>query len=87
MKVMMYTSENCAYCEGAKLLCSTKGYEYNQVVVGRDIQREEFVEMYPAQRTVPLIFVTEDGLTSKIGGYQEFKKWAEAREATRGMTL
>ena len=88
MKITIYTREDppCPYCEGAKLVCSTKGYDFNTIVIGRDIQKEEFLEMYPGQRTVPLVMVTEDGFTEKIGGYAEFKTWAAKRDV-KGMTL
>jgi len=88
MKIMMYTRNDppCPYCEGAKLICSVNGYDYEQNIIGEDIMMEDFMEMYPGQRTVPLIFVTEDGFTQKIGGYQEFKKWSD-QQSVKGMSL
>lgn len=68
------TTPPCPFCEGAKLLASTKALDYVYIDIGKDIQAEEFMEMFPDQRTVPLVFGEDDtGERVRIGGYQEFK--------------
>lgn len=88
-KFFIYSRSNppCPYCEGAKLLASTEMLYFNVIDIGKDIQVDEFTEMFPNQKTVPLIIVEEDGLRSQIGGYTEFKKYIESQNLTEGLTL
>jgi len=88
-KFFIYSRSNppCPYCEGAKMLAGTKGVSHHIIDIGKDIQMDEFTEMFPDQRTVPLILVEEDGLRSQIGGYTEFKKYLDTQDITEGLTL
>ena len=88
-KFTMYTRTNppCPYCEGAKLLASTACLDYNTIDIGKDIQLDEFQEMFPEQRTVPLILVEEDGLLTQIGGYNELKQYLESQKSVEGLSL
>jgi glutaredoxin len=90
MKYYMYTRTTppCPYCEGAKMLASTECVDHVIIDIGKDIDLQEFREQFPDQRTVPLILVDDgSGNRTKIGGYQEFKKYIEAQKATNGMSL
>jgi glutaredoxin len=40
----------------AKNLLKGKGLEYTEVVIGRDISREDVKEKYPQQSTAPIIW-------------------------------
>lgn len=71
MTVTIYSKDDCVYCYAAKDLCVQKGIEYNEIVIGRDIQREEFLKMVPNAKTVPQIFVEEN----YVGGYINFEKY------------
>jgi len=44
---------------------NSKGDEYNESKIGRDITRDEFMEQFPNVRTVPYIIVNEE----VTGGY------------------
>lgn len=71
MKALIYTKPACPYCDYAKTLMMNRRVDYTESVIGKDVLREEFMEMFPDQRTVPLIFI--DG--EKIGGYNELKEY------------
>lgn len=73
MKALIYTKPACPYCDYAKTLMMNKRVDYTESVIGKDVLREEFMEMFPDQRTVPLIFI--DG--EKIGGYNELKEYLD----------
>ena len=73
MRALIYTKPACPYCDYAKTLMRNKRVEYTESVIGKDVLREEFMEMFPDQRTVPLIFI--DG--EKIGGYNELKEYID----------
>lgn len=88
-KFKIYTRNDppCPYCEGAKLLFQTESIEYQEIVIGRDIMREEFLELYPGQRTVPLVLIQEDGLFVKIGGYQELREYVNRNKLNERLSL
>ena len=65
MKFIMYSKDNCPWCDRAKELITSKGDEYEEFKIGRELTREEFVEQFPNVRTVPYIIL--DG--QAIGGY------------------
>lgn len=63
--VTIYSKDDCPWCERAKSLLQLHNIAYNEIKIGRDITREEFLEQVPNVRTVPQIFVG----TNKLGGY------------------
>jgi len=67
MSVLIYTKDNCPYCVKAKTLLTIKSIEFTESKIGKDITREEFMSLFPEQRTVPLIFINDQ----KIGGYDD----------------
>lgn len=69
MNVLVYSKSSCPSCMKAKVLLDLKGIEYTESVIGQDILREDFIELFPEQKTVPLIII--DGV--KIGGYEELR--------------
>ena len=68
-KFVVYTSANiphCPSCEKSKNLLNEFHKEYTEIVIGRDITKLEFQEIYgSAVKTVPQIVI--DG--QRIGGY------------------
>lgn len=85
MKITMYTRINppCSYCEGAKLFLQDNGQVYEEIIIGKHIMMEEFVETHPDVRTIPLVII--DGV--KVGGYAELKKHFEAKKALEGLSI
>lgn len=70
MSAIVYTKKQCPYCDQAKMLLSLKDIEYTEVVIGEDMQREDFMSLFPEQRTVPLIIM--DGV--KYGGFDKLRE-------------
>lgn len=81
----MYTriTPACSYCEGAKLYLQDRGYDYEEVIIGKHITMEEFVETHPDKRTLPVVFV--DG--NYVGGYTELKTQLETQETVKGLEI
>lgn len=67
---IVYSKDNCPYCVKAKALLKGYGIAYTEVTIGKDITREEFLDLFPTARTVPQIIL--DG--ERIGGYDELVK-------------
>lgn len=64
---IIYSRPHCTFCDQAKSLIESKGHTYQEVIIGENITKEEFLEMFPGQRTVPVVIL--DG--QNIGGYTE----------------
>jgi glutaredoxin len=71
MSILIYSIPGCGYCDRAKMLMASKQMNYEEVIVGKDILREEFLTTFPGQKKVPLIII--DGV--KIGGYSELVEY------------
>lgn len=70
MTIIVYTKDNCPYCDKTKALLKFKGHTYTEIKIGVDITREEFMNLYPEARTVPQIIM--DG--NRVSGYTELVK-------------
>lgn len=69
----IYSKDNCTFCDQAKMLLQMKFIKFEEIKIGIEITREEFLETFPEVKTLPLIF---DG-DVKIGGFQELKRYLE----------
>jgi glutaredoxin len=67
MKVVIYTKPDCSYCGRAKKLLAIQGISYQEIVIGTDVTREEFLELIPTAKTVPQIIIDNE----LIGGYNQ----------------
>ena len=75
-KVIIYTKDHCPFCVQAKNLFSAKGATYQEMKIGAELTREEFMEIFPNVRTVPFIII--DG--EKVGGYDKLTEWTSRPE-------
>jgi glutaredoxin len=51
----VYTKENCPACVTLKASLVKSGEAFQEVKIGRDITREEFMSKFPTVRTVPYV--------------------------------
>ena len=58
--IAVYTKQNCPFCVKAKALLKSRSLEYNEIEIGKDIDREEFLSMFPHVKTVPHIIIDGD---------------------------
>ena len=70
MTAIVWSKDNCPYCDQAKALLTQRGIKYEERKIGDGYSREELLEAVPNARTVPQIFL--DG--NLIGGFTELKK-------------
>lgn len=73
MKAVVWSKNNCPFCDQAKALLSQKGIEFEERKVGAGYTREDLLEAVPTARTVPQIFLEGE----LIGGFTELKKRLE----------
>lgn len=51
----VYTKDNCPACVTLKASLVKSGEAFQEVKIGRDITREEFMSKFPTARTVPYV--------------------------------
>jgi glutaredoxin len=73
MSVIVWSKENCPYCERAKLLLDNYSIAYELRVVGEGWTREQLLEAVPTARSVPQIVINDE----VIGGYDALTKYLE----------
>lgn len=69
----VYGRSGCEYCTKAQKLLEEKKIPYNYIQLGVDITKDQFIEMFPEQKTVPVIVA--HGM--KLGGYSELVDYVE----------
>ena len=70
MRAIVWSRNQCPYCDQAKNLLKLKGIEFEERNISLDYTKEQLLEAVPTARTVPQIFL--DG--ELIGGFTELKK-------------
>ena len=70
MKVLIYTKDNCIWCERAKILLDSIKISYNEIDLSDDTERLKFYEKIGDNvKTVPQVFIDD----KRIGGFQDLK--------------
>ena len=69
MEVVIYSRNNCVYCDKAKI--KLQKYKPKINMLNRDYTREEFFIKFPNAKTFPQIIINNE----HVGGYHELQKW------------
>ena len=69
--VIIYSKANCPYCDRAKALLSLKNKQYQEMKIGEDLTRDDFVSIFPNVKSVPHIIINGD----EIGGFDKLTEW------------
>jgi glutaredoxin 3 len=67
MEVIVYTKENCGFCNSTKVLLKNKNISFKELTLNVDFTRETLLETFPSARSFPVVVI--DGFN--IGGYNE----------------
>lgn len=67
MDIVIYSKENCPYCEKIKQVFKLKEYNFVEYVLGKDFTRNQFIEEFGEGSTFPRIRI--DG--TLVGGCTE----------------
>ena len=69
--IIIYSSNNCGYCELAKSLLDSLNYQYQEINIQEmPDKRDEMLRKSNGRRTVPQIFIND----LHVGGYDELNK-------------
>ncbi|HEU4346023.1 MAG TPA: glutaredoxin 3 [Candidatus Binatia bacterium] len=69
-RIVIYTTQYCPYCSGAKALLRSKSVEFEEIDVTHDPARRGEMERLSMRKTVPQIFI--DGVC--IGGFDDARR-------------
>jgi glutaredoxin len=69
MKAIVWSKEQCPFCEQAKRLLESRGIEFEERKIGSGYTKEQLLEAIPTARTVPQIFLDNE----LVGGFTELK--------------
>ena len=70
MKAIVWSKDQCPYCDQAKALLKQRGIEYAERNISQDWTKEQLLEAVPTARTVPQIFLDEE----HVGGFMELRR-------------
>lgn len=68
--VMIYTTNDCPYCNAAKRLLQSKNVTFEEINIENDDQKRKWLQETTGQRTVPQIFINDQS----VGGFEELAK-------------
>ncbi len=70
-KIIIYSSNNCGYCELAKNLLDSLRYQYQEINIQEMPNKmDEMLRKSNGRRTVPQIFISD----VHVGGYDELNR-------------
>ena len=70
MKAIVWSKDQCPYCDQAKALLMSRNIEFEERNVSHDWTREQLLEAVPNARSVPQIFLDEE----LVGGFDDLRK-------------
>ena len=73
MTAIVWSKDNCAFCDQAKALLEQRNIAYEEKKIGHGYTREDLLEAVPTARTVPQIFVNNN----HVGGFTELRQYIE----------
>jgi glutaredoxin len=73
MTAIVWSKDNCAFCDQAKALLEQRNIAYEEKKIGHGYTREDLLEAVPSARTVPQIFVNNN----HVGGFTELRQYIE----------
>ncbi len=74
MNITVYSKDNCIWCDRAKNLLNSVNFEFVEIDLSNDEERQEFYKRVgEGVSTVPQIYI--DNI--RIGGYPNLVNWFE----------
>jgi len=76
MAIVMYSKNDCSFCDKARELLRSQGKFFIEYKLERDFSRETLKALYPSAKTFPVITID----SRYIGGYNELSNLPEKGE-------
>ncbi len=58
--ITLYTREGCYYCNEAKKSLAETGKTFKEIIIGKDVTRDEVIMKFPDQKVLPIVVVNEE---------------------------
>ena len=71
--IVVYSKDQCIFCDKAIALLKVKAKEHIVYKLGKDFDRDTILEMFPDARSFPIIVLDK----KFIGGYNDLEKLLE----------
>lgn len=80
MNVTIIGRKSCVWCRKARQLCKVNkiDYQYKDLDAPANAQLRHWFKVEDI-KTVPQIFVIEDGSSELVGGYEDFERYLASR--------
>ena len=76
MKVLIYTRNNCVWCDRAKNLLKINNLDYEEIDLSDDVLRENFYKKFNNSiKTMPQIFIDNN----RIGGFEALVDYLDGK--------
>ena len=76
-KIIVYTSNNCAFCNSAKVLLEKKRLKFEEINISNNNKlKEKMIQKTNGRMTVPQIFIN----SKHIGGYKELNNLEKSKK-------
>jgi glutaredoxin 3 len=76
VKVLIYTRNNCVWCDRAKNLLKINNLEYEEIDLSDDVLRENFYKQFNNSiKTMPQIFIDDN----RIGGFEALVDYLDGK--------
>jgi len=76
VKVLIYTRNNCVWCDRAKNLLTINNLEYEEIDLSDDVLRENFYKKFNHSiKTMPQIFIDDN----RIGGFEALVDYLDGK--------
>ncbi len=74
MKILLYSKDNCVWCDRAKNLLDSVEFSFEEIDLSNDNDRQEFYKKVgEGVSTVPQIYIDNE----RIGGFPQLVNWFE----------
>lgn len=74
MQAIVWSKNNCPYCDQAKSLLKMRGVQFEERKIGEGYSKEDLLEAVPTARSVPQIFLND----TLVGGFTELREYFNA---------
>tara|TARA_Y100001970_G_scaffold144405_1_gene177344 strand:+ start:89 stop:325 length:237 start_codon:yes stop_codon:yes gene_type:complete len=74
LKIIVYSKDNCVWCDRAKNLLDSVEFSFEEIDLSNDNDRQEFYKKVgEGVSTVPQIYIDNE----RIGGFPQLVNWFE----------
>ncbi len=74
--IHIYSRENCAFCLKAKNLLNENNIQYQEIIIGKDIDRNEVIQKFPNRKLLPIVLTND----TMIGGYEDLVNYISTQK-------